>query len=191
MDDPFVGSITFVRVYSGTLSRHRRLNSVKDKKERVGRMLLMHANSREDIKEAFAGDIVALPASRTRRTGDTLCDPNNPVILERMEFPDPVIEIAIEPKTKADQEKMGMALAALAGRSVVPRLDRSGIRPDHPQGHGRTASRHQGRHPAPHLQGRRQCRRAAGGLSRDAHRSRSRSTTPTRSRPAVRASSPK
>ena len=114
------------------------------------------------------------PASRKSRTGDTLCDPQKPVILEKMEFPDPVIEIAIEPKTKADQEKLGVALREARGRgSVLPRLDRSGIRPDHPQGHGRAAPRHQGRHPEAHLQGRSQCRRAAGRLSRDDHASRS------------------
>src|SRR5215469_3046584 len=115
MDDPFVGSITFVRIYSGTVSSGTSaLNSVKDKNERVGRMLLMHANHREDIKEALAGDIVAFAGLKITTTGETLCDPNNMVILERMEFPDPVIEIAIEPKTKADQEKMGMALVRLA-----------------------------------------------------------------------------
>ncbi len=115
MDDPFVGSITFVRVYTGTItSGTGALNSVKDKTERVGRMLLMHANSREDVKEANAGDIVALAGLKLTTTGETLCDPSNPVILERMEFPDPVIEVAIEPKTKADQEKMGMALVRLA-----------------------------------------------------------------------------
>ncbi|MGA9795217.1 MAG: elongation factor G [Rhizomicrobium sp.] len=115
MDDPFVGSITFVRVYSGTLTSGTGvLNSVKDKNERVGRMLLMHANSREDIKEAYAGDIVALAALKISTTGETLCDPTHPVVLERMEFPDPVIEVAIEPKTKADQEKMGVALNRLA-----------------------------------------------------------------------------
>ncbi|MCP5410796.1 MAG: elongation factor G [Alphaproteobacteria bacterium] len=115
MDDPFVGSITFVRVYSGVVTSGTGvLNSVKEKTERVGRMLLMHANSREDIKEAAAGDIVALAGLKLTTTGETLCDPNNPVILERMEFPDPVIEVAIEPKTKADQEKMGMALVRLA-----------------------------------------------------------------------------
>ncbi|HVZ28464.1 MAG TPA: elongation factor G [Rhizomicrobium sp.] len=115
MDDPFVGSITFVRVYSGTVTSGTGvLNSVKDKQERVGRMLLMHANSREDIKEANAGDIVAFAGLKLTTTGETLCDPNNPVILERMEFPDPVIEVAIEPKTKGDQEKMGMALVRLA-----------------------------------------------------------------------------
>jgi elongation factor G len=115
MDDPFVGSITFVRVYSGSVTSGTGvLNSVKDKTERVGRMLLMHANSREDIKEANAGDIVAFASLKISTTGETLCDPQHPVILERMEFPDPVIEVAIEPKTKADQEKMGAALNRLA-----------------------------------------------------------------------------
>jgi elongation factor G len=115
MDDPFVGSITFCRVYSGKLEAGSSvLNSIKDKRERVGRMLLMHANSREDIKEAYAGDIVAIAGLKETRTGDTLCDPLKPIILEKMEFPDPVIEIAIEPKTKADQEKLGIALSKLA-----------------------------------------------------------------------------
>ncbi len=90
------------------------INSTKERKERIGRMLLMHANNREDIKEAYAGDIVALAGLKETRTGDTLCDPNKPVILEKMEFPEPVIEIAIEPKSKADQEKLGVALAKLA-----------------------------------------------------------------------------
>ena len=115
MDDPFVGSITFVRIYSGTVNSGTMvLNSVKDNRERVGRMLLMHANSREDIKEAFAGDIVAFAGLKNTTTGETLCDPQNPIVLERMEFPDPVIEIAIEPKSKADQEKLGVALHRLA-----------------------------------------------------------------------------
>ncbi|KAF2988830.1 elongation factor G [Methylocystis sp. MJC1] len=115
MDDPFVGTITFARVYSGKIeSGTTVLNSTKDKKERIGRMLLMHANNREDIKEAYAGDIVALAGLKETRTGDTLCDQQKPVILERMEFPDPVIEIAIEPKSKADQEKLGIALQKLA-----------------------------------------------------------------------------
>ncbi len=114
MDDPFVGTITFCRIYSGTLeSGTGVVNSTKERKERVGRMLLMHANNREDIKEAFAGDIVALAGLKEVRTGDTLCDAQKPVILEKMEFPDPVIEIAIEPKSKADQEKLGVALAKL------------------------------------------------------------------------------
>jgi len=115
MNDPFVGSLTFCRIYSGTLQTGTSvLNSVKGKKERVGRMLEMHSNSREDIKEAFAGDIVAIAGLKETTTGDTLCDLLKPVILERMEFPEPVIEIAIEPKTKVDQEKMGVALNRLA-----------------------------------------------------------------------------
>jgi elongation factor G len=115
MDDPFVGTITFARVYSGHIeSGTGVMNSTKEKRERIGRMLLMHANNREDIKEAYAGDIVALAGLKDTRTGDTLCDALKPVILERMEFPEPVIEIAIEPKSKADQEKLGLALAKLA-----------------------------------------------------------------------------
>ncbi|ALA16170.1 MULTISPECIES: elongation factor G [Chelatococcus] len=115
MDDPFVGTITFCRVYSGKVeSGSSIVNSTREKKERVGRMLLMHANNREDIKEAYAGDIVALAGLKEVRTGDTLCDPLKPVILEKMEFPAPVIEIAIEPKSKADQEKLGIALSKLA-----------------------------------------------------------------------------
>ncbi|MDB5433019.1 MAG: fusA [Caulobacter sp.] len=115
MDDPFVGSLTFCRIYSGVLETGMGLlNSTRDKRERVGRMLLMHSNNREDIKIAHAGDIVALAGLKDTRTGDTLCDPNkSPVILERMIFPDPVIEIAIEPKSKADQEKLGVALGKM------------------------------------------------------------------------------
>jgi elongation factor G len=115
MTDRFVGTLTFARIYSGTLeSGSYILNSTKDNRERIGRMLLMHANNREDIKVAYAGDIVALCGLEKTTTGDTLCDPSKPVILEKMEFPDPVIEIAVEPKTKADQEKMGIALGRLA-----------------------------------------------------------------------------
>ena len=115
MNDPFVGTLTFARIYSGKLETASQVtNSVKDKKEKVGRMLLMHANSREDIQEAFAGDIVALAGLKDTTTGDTLCAMNAPIILERMEFPEPVIELSVEPKTKADQEKMGVALNRLA-----------------------------------------------------------------------------
>ncbi|OCW56662.1 elongation factor G [Hoeflea olei] len=115
MNDPFVGSLTFARIYSGKLEKGSSvMNTVKEKRERVGRMLQMHSNSREDIEEAFAGDIVALAGLKETTTGDTLCDPLKPVILERMEFPEPVIQIAIEPKTKGDQEKMGLALNRLA-----------------------------------------------------------------------------
>jgi len=114
-NDPFVGSLTFIRIYSGTIKTGTAVyNSSKEKEERVGRMLLMHANSREDIKEANAGDIVALAGLKNTITGHTLCDEENAVLLEPMEFPDPVIEIAVEPKTKADQEKMGEALGRLA-----------------------------------------------------------------------------
>ena len=114
MDDPY-GVLTFCRIYSGVLeSGQSILNSPRDRKERIGRMLLMHANQREEIKDAAAGDIVALLGVREARTGDTLCDPANPVILEKMEFPDPVIEVAVEPKTKGDQERLGVALQKLA-----------------------------------------------------------------------------
>ncbi len=115
MTDPFVGTLAFARVYSGVIDSGSTVeNTVKGKKERVGRMLQMHANSREDIKEARAGDIIAICGLKSVTTGDTLCDANNPIILERMEFPDPVIEVAVEPKTKADQEKMSEALGRLA-----------------------------------------------------------------------------
>ncbi len=115
MTDPFVGSLTFARIYSGVVeSGTQVMNSVKGKRERVGRMLQMHANSREDLTEARAGDIIALAGLKETTTGDTLCDPVKPVVLERMEFPEPVIEVAVEPKTKADQEKMGIALNRLA-----------------------------------------------------------------------------
>jgi elongation factor G len=115
MNDPFVGTLTFVRIYSGKLeSGTGVVNSVKDRKERIGRMLLMHANNREEIKSAVCGDIVALVGLKDTTTGDTLCDPDKPIVLERMEFPDPVIEVAVEPKTKSDVEKMGVALSRLA-----------------------------------------------------------------------------
>jgi len=115
MNDPFVGTLTFARIYSGKMETASQvLNSVKDKKEKVGRMLLMHANDREDIQEAFSGDIVALAGLKDTTTGDTLCALSAPIILERMEFPEPVIELSVEPKTKADQEKMGVALNRLA-----------------------------------------------------------------------------
>jgi len=115
MNDPFVGSLTFTRIYSGKIETGTYIyNSVKDKKERIGRMLLMHANKRDDLKEAFAGDIIALAGLKDTTTGDTLCDSSNPIVLENMEFPEPVIELAVEPKTKVDVEKMGLALGRLA-----------------------------------------------------------------------------
>ena len=114
MNDPFVGTLTFIRIYSGSLSKGTYLNSVKDKKEKVGRILEMHANDRKDVDEAFAGDIVALAGMKETTTGDTLCAERYPIVLERMEFPEPVIELSVEPKTKADQEKMGVALNRLS-----------------------------------------------------------------------------
>ena len=115
MNDPFVGSLTFVRIYSGKIqSGSSIINTTKDKKERVGRMLLMHANQREDIKDAKVGDIVAFVGLKDTTTGDTLCDPESRILLEKMEFPDPVIELAVEPKSKADQDKMSLALQRLA-----------------------------------------------------------------------------
>ena len=124
MNDPFVGSLTFTRIYSGTMSKGGSiLNSTKGKRERVGRMMMMHSNSREEIEEAFAGDIIALAGLKETTTGDTLCDQSNPVVLETMTFPDPVIEIAVEPKSKADQEKMGLALARLAAEDPSFRVE--------------------------------------------------------------------
>ena len=115
MTDPFVGTLTFVRIYSGVLlGGSYVMNPIRGKRQRVGRMLLMHANSREDVKEARAGDILALAGLKDTATGDTLCDADNPVVLERMEFPDPVIEVAVEPRTKGDQEKLSQALSRLA-----------------------------------------------------------------------------
>jgi len=114
MDDPY-GVLTFCRIYSGKLESGSTLaNSTREKRERIGRMLLMHANNREEIKEAYAGDIIAVIGLKDSRTGDTLCDPNKQVVLERMEFPEPVIEMAVEPKSKGDQEKMAIALGKLA-----------------------------------------------------------------------------
>ena len=124
MNDPFVGSLTFTRIYSGVLNKgDTLLNSTKGKKERVGRMMMMHSNDREEIQEAFAGDIIALAGLKDTTTGDTLCAVNDPVVLETMTFPDPVIEIAVEPKTKADQEKMSTALARLAAEDPSFRVE--------------------------------------------------------------------
>ncbi|MEZ7812146.1 MAG: elongation factor G [Paracoccaceae bacterium] len=124
MNDPFVGSLTFTRIYSGVLKKgDAMMNATKERKERVGRMMMMHAINREEIEEAFAGDIIALAGLKETTTGDTLCDPAKPVVLETMTFPQPVIEIAIEPKTKADQEKMGIALARLAAEDPSFRVE--------------------------------------------------------------------
>ena len=124
MNDPFVGSLTFTRIYSGVLAKgDAMMNATKQRKERVGRMMMMHAIDREEISEAYAGDIIALAGLKETTTGDTLCDPAKPVVLETMTFPVPVIEIAIEPKTKADQEKMGIALARLAAEDPSFRVE--------------------------------------------------------------------
>ncbi len=124
MNDPFVGSLTFTRLYSGVLRKgDAMLNSTKGKKERVGRMMMMHAINREEIDEAYAGDIIALAGLKDTTTGDTLCSEKDPVVLETMTFPEPVIEIAVEPKTKADQEKMGIALARLAAEDPSFRVE--------------------------------------------------------------------
>ena len=124
MNDPFVGSLTFTRIYSGTMKKGDSiLNATKGKKERIGRMMMMHSINREEIEEAFAGDIIALAGLKDTTTGDTLCDAKAPVVLETMTFPDPVIEIAVEPKTKGDQEKMGIALARLAAEDPSFRVE--------------------------------------------------------------------
>ncbi|HBN31973.1 MAG TPA: elongation factor G [Rhodobacteraceae bacterium] len=124
MNDPFVGTLTFTRIYSGTLSKgDTMLNSTKEKKERVGRMMMMHSNDRDEITEAFAGDIIALAGLKATTTGDTLCSDKDPVVLETMTFPEPVIEIAVEPKTKADQEKMSAGLARLAAEDPSFRVE--------------------------------------------------------------------
>lgn len=147
MSDPFVGQLTFVRVYSGVLkSGDTVYNPIKGKKERIGRLLQMHANNREEIKEVLAGDIAAVVGLKDVTTGETLCDIDSHILLERMEFPEPVISQAVEPKSKADQEKDGPgAVAPGAGRSVVPRAQRRRIRPDHHFRHGRTAPGNPGR----------------------------------------------
>ncbi|MEO1328257.1 MAG: elongation factor G [Pseudomonadota bacterium] len=124
MNDPFVGSLTFTRIYSGKMNKGASmLNSTKGKQERIGRMMMMHSNNREEIDEAFAGDIIALAGLKETTTGDTLCDKAQPVVLETMTFPDPVIEIAVEPKSKADQEKMGLALQRLAAEDPSFRVE--------------------------------------------------------------------
>ena len=124
MNDPFVGSLTFVRIYSGSIRKgDTMLNSTKSRRERVGRMMMMHSNNRQEIEEAFAGDIIALAGLKESTTGDTLCSPADPVVLETMTFPDPVIEIAVEPKTKADQEKLAQALQRLAAEDPSFRVE--------------------------------------------------------------------
>ena len=124
MNDPFVGSLTFTRIYSGTLTKGDNiLNTTKGKKERIGRMMMMHSIDREEITEGFAGDIIALAGLKDTTTGDTLSAINEPVILETMTFPEPVIEIAVEPKTKADQERMSTGLGRLAAEDPSFRVE--------------------------------------------------------------------
>ncbi len=132
MTDPYVGQLAFFRVYSGTLAAGESVfNVAKGRKERIGRLLRMHANKREEIQEIFAGDICAAVGLKTVSTGDTICDDEDPIVLESIDFPTPVIQLAVEPKTKADQEKLGMAIQQTgAGRSHLPRQYRSGNRPD-------------------------------------------------------------
>ncbi len=138
MTDPFVGQLVFFRVYSGVVkSGDSVYNPIKGKKERIGRILQMHANSREELKEVRAGDIAAAVGIKAITTGDTLCDPNHIITLERMEFPEPVISQAVEPKTKADQEKMGVALGKLAQEDPsFPRANGRRVRADHHFRHG-------------------------------------------------------
>ncbi len=169
MNDPFVGSLTFTRIYSGVLKKgDQMLNSTKGRRERVGRMMMMHSNNRAEIDEAFAGDIIALAGLKETTTGDTLCDPTKTVVLETMTFPEPVIEIAVEPKSKADQEKMALALQRLAAEDPSFRVEtdmESGQ--TIMKGMGELAPRHPRRPHEARVQGRGEYRRPAGGLSRD------------------------
>ena len=153
MDDPFVGTITFCRVYSGKVeSGASLLNSTRDKKERVGRMLLMHANNREDIKEAYAGDIVALAGLKEVRTGDTLCDPNKAGHPREDGVSGPRHRDRGRAEVEGGPGEARRRAREARGRGpVLPRVDGPGVRPDHPQGHGRAPPRHQDRHPQAHL----------------------------------------
>ena len=147
MTDPHVGKLTFIRVYSrqGLTPATTVLNSTTSKKERIGRLMQMHADKREEIETEYAGDICAVVGLKDARTGDTLCDMKNPIVLERMHFPEPVISVAIEPKTKADQEKLGDALMKLSDEDPTFQVrTRRRDRPDHHLGHGRAAPRNPG-----------------------------------------------
>ena len=150
MTDPFVGQLTFIRVYSGVMTAGSTVyNATKQKSERLGRLLKMHANKREEIKEVYAGDIAAAVGLKTVTTGDTICDEKKPVVLESMDFPEPVISLAIEPKTKADQEKLGAGLQQADGRgSDLPGQDRPADRRSRHRRHGRAAPRDHRRPPA-------------------------------------------
>jgi elongation factor G len=169
MTDPYVGKLTYFRVYSGKMDAGSYvMNSTKGHKERIGRLLEMHANSREDVEGVSAGDIVAAVGLKNTTTGDTLCAENAPVLLESMVFPDPVIDIAIEPKTKAEQEKLGSCTGqAFRGRPHLPGPHGSRDRSDHHRRDGRAPSRGSGGSHASGVQGRGECRQAAGCLPRD------------------------
>ena len=167
--DPFVGKLTFFRVYSGVLKSGSYVyNATKDKRERVGRLLQMHANKREEIEEVRAGDIAAAIGLKDTRTGDTMCDDEHPIILEAMKFPNPVIDVAIEPKTKADQDKLAIALQKLSEEDPTFRVhtDAETCADDH-LGNGRAAPRDHRRPHDARVQGRRERRPPAGGLPRD------------------------
>ena len=170
MTDPFVGQLTFIRVYSGVLaSGSSAYNASKQRTERIGRLLKMHANKREEIKEVYAGDIAACVGLKSVSTGDTICDEKAPIVLESMDFPKPVISLAIEPKTKADQEKLGIGLAEADGRRPhVPRQHGSADGPGDHRRHGRAAPRDHRRPPEARVQRRGDRRQAAGGVQGNA-----------------------
>ena len=174
MTDPFVGQLTFIRVYSGVLTSGSSVyNATKQRTERVGRLLKMHANKREEIKEVYAGDIAAAVGLKQVSTGDTLCDEKKPIVLESMDFPEPVISLAIEPKTKGDQEKLGRRPAEADGRGPdLPRQDRRADRAGRHRRHGRAAPRDHRRPPEARVQRRGERRQAAGRLQGNAHASR-------------------
>ena len=171
MTDPFVGQLTFIRVYSGVMTAGSTVyNATKQKSERLGRLLQMHANKREEIKEVYAGDIAAAVGLKTVTTGDTICDEKKPVVLESMDFPEPVISLAIEPKTKADQEKLGHGPRQADGRGPdLPREDRPADRRSRHRRHGRAAPRDHRRPPEARVQRRGERRPSAGGLQGNAH----------------------
>ena len=170
MTDPFVGQLTFIRVYSGVMTAGSSVyNSTKQKTERIGRLLKMHANKREEIKEVYAGDIAAAVGLKTVSTGDTICDEKKPVVLESMDFPEPVISLAIEPKTKADQEKLGMGCGKLMAEDPTFRVktDQADRRGRHRR-HGRAAPRDHRRPPEARVQRRGERRPSAGRLQGNA-----------------------
>ena len=190
MTDPFVGQLTFIRVYSGVMTSGMAVyNATKQKTERIGRLLKMHANKREEIKEVYAGDIAAAVGLKSVSTGDTVCDEKTPVILEAMDFPEPVISLAIEPKTKSDQEKLGMGLAKLMAEDPTFRVKTDdGNRSGRHRRHGRAAPRDHRRPPEARVQRRGVGRRAAGRLQGNRSRAPPRAKAATSSRPAAAAS---